>query len=131
MGALAARHEGVRQRSDLMLRIGSLALAIVGVAILSFGFVMTLRPSFGDPLYVRTIGVASLGMGLFGVLITVMAYRRRERWAWFTLWYYPVFWLVHLIGGLPPGKEHLHQLVFIGLSIVGLLLPLREFFPRR
>jgi hypothetical protein len=32
---------------------------------------------------------------------------------------------------LPPGKEHVHQIVFIVLSLVGLLLPVREFFPRR
>jgi hypothetical protein len=33
----------------------------------------------------RAIGVASIGMGLFGLLITTIAYRRRERWAWFAL----------------------------------------------
>ena len=67
---------------------------------------------------------------LFGLLITTIAYRRRERWAWFASWYYPVFWTVHLVGGLPPGKEHVHQIVFIVLSLAGLLLPVREFFPR-
>lgn len=114
-----------------MLRVGWLALAIVGAAILLFGLVATLRPGFGDAQYVRALGVASIGMGLFGLVITVMAYRRRERWAWFTLWFYPVFWLVHLVGDLPPAREHVHQIVFIALSIAGLLLPLREFFPRR
>jgi hypothetical protein len=43
-------------------------------------------------------------------------------------WFYPVFWLVHLIGQLPPGKDHIHQVVFIVLSLAGLLLPVREFF---
>jgi hypothetical protein len=38
---------------------------------------------------------------------------------------------VHLVGGLPPGTEHVHQIVFIVLSLAGLLLPVREFFPRR
>jgi hypothetical protein len=28
-------------------------------------------------------------------------------------------------------KEHVHQVVFIVLSLAGLLLPVREFFPRR
>ena len=42
---------------------------------------------------------------MFGLLITTIAYRRRERWAWFALWYYPAFWTAHLLGGLPPGKE--------------------------
>ena len=65
------------------------------------------------------------------ILFTTIAYRRRERWAWFALWYYPVFWTAHLVGGLPPGKDHVHQVVFIVVSLAGLLLPVREFFPRR
>src|SRR4051812_7881881 len=73
-------------------------------------------------IYLRAIGVALIGMGMFGLLITTIAYRRRERWAWFALWYYPVFWTVHLVGGLPPGTEHVHQIVFIVLSLAGLLL---------
>jgi hypothetical protein len=86
---------------------------------------------FEWPPYLRAIGVASIGMGFFGFLITTIAYRRRERWAWFALWYYPLFWTWHLVGGLPPGKDHVHQVVFIVLSLAGLLLPVREFFPRR
>ena len=31
---------------------------------------------------------------------SVIPYRRRERWAWFTLWFYPAFWVVHLVGRL-------------------------------
>jgi hypothetical protein len=31
---------------------------------------------------------------------------------------------------LPPGQDHIHQIVFIILSLVGLLVPVREFFPR-
>ena len=61
--------------------------------------------------------------------ITAIAYRRRERWAWFTLWYYPVFWTVHLVAGLPPGQDHVHQIVLIVLSLIGLLVPIQEFFP--
>ena len=102
-----------------------------GVAILVFGLVATTMPTSNGPPYLRAIGVASIGMGLFGLLITTIAYRRRERWAWFALWYYPVFWTAHFVGGLPPGKDHVHQIVFIVLSLAGLLLPVREFFPRR
>src|SRR5215204_1682750 len=89
------------QRASTLLKTGWISLAIIGVAILLFG------------------------------LITLVAYRRRERWAWFALWYYPLFWTAHLVGGLPPGKVHVHQVVFIILSLVGLLLPVREFFGRR
>ena len=117
------------QRASVLFKIGWISLAIIGVAILVFGLIAAMVPASSDPLYLRAIGVASIGMGLFGLLISTIAYRRRERWAWFALWYYPVFWTAHLLGGLPPGKEHVHQLVFIVLSLAGLLLPVREFFP--
>jgi len=44
------------------------------------------------------------------------------------LWFYPVFWTVHVVGGLPPGKDHVHQVVFLALSVAGLLLPVRPYF---
>ncbi len=120
------------QRTSILFKTSWISLAIVGFAILVFGLIATIVPTTsGGPPYLRAIGVASIGMGLFGLLITTISYRRRERWAWFALWYYPLFWSAHLLGGLPPGKEHVHQVVFVALSLAGLLLPLREFFPRR
>jgi len=119
------------RRASILFKSGWISLVIIGLAILAFGLIATVVPASSDPPYLRAIGVASIGMGLFGILITLIAYRRRERWAWFALWYYPVFWIAHLVGGLPPGKEHVHQVVFIVLSLAGLLLPVREFFPRR
>jgi len=119
------------QRDSALFKTGWISLAIIGVAILVFGLITVLMPASSGPPYLQAIGVASIGMGLFGLLITTIAYRRRERWAWFALWYYPVFWTAHLLGGLPPGKEHVHQVFFIVLSLAGLLLPVREFFPRR
>jgi uncharacterized membrane protein HdeD (DUF308 family) len=118
------------QRDSVLFKSGWISLAIVGLAILVFGLIATVVPTSSDPPYMRAIGVASIGMGMFGLLITTIAYRRRERWAWFALWYYPLFWTAHLLGGLPPGKEHVHQIVFIVLSLAGLLLSVREFFPR-
>jgi len=118
------------QRSSVLFKIGWISLGIIGLAILVFGLITTVVPISSGPPYLQAIGVASIGMGLFGLLITTISYRRRERWAWFALWYYPLFWTAHLVGGLPPGKEHVHQVVFIVLSLVGLLLPIREFFGR-
>jgi hypothetical protein len=119
------------QNASVRFKTGWISLAIIGIAILVFDIIATIMPASGDPPYLRAIGVAAIGMGLFGSLITIIAYRRRERWAWFALWYYPVFWAAHLVGGLPPGKDHVHQIVFVVLSLAGLLLPVREFFPRR
>ena len=118
------------KRERVLFKIAWVSLAITGVAILVFGLIATAWPASSDQSSLRAIGVASIGMGFFGVMITAIAYRLRERWAWFTLWYYPIFWIAHLLGGLPPGQEHVHQIVFIVLSLVGLLIPVGEFFPR-
>ncbi len=117
------RHESLR------FRVSWIALLVTGLATLVFGLVVMVVGS-SDEQYLRAIGAASVGMGLFGAMITVTAFRRRERWAFFSLWYYPIFWTVHLVGDLPPGRDHIHQVLFIVLSLLGLLLPLSEFFPR-
>jgi hypothetical protein len=117
------------RQESLRFRVSWIVLLVTGLATLVFGLVvMVVRGS--DEQYLRAIGAASVGMGLFGAMITVTAFRRRERWAFCPLWYYPIFWTAHLVGGLPPGRDHIHQVVFIVLSLLGLLLPLDEFFPR-
>jgi hypothetical protein len=118
------------QPESVRFKIAWISLAIIGIAIFVFGLIVSVWPGSSDTLFLRTIGVASIGMGLFGMMIAVIPYRRRERWAWFTLWYYPIFWLAHFLGGLPPGQDHIHQIVFIVLSLVGLLISMSEFFPR-
>src|SRR5829696_8051495 len=80
------------QRASALFKTGWISLALIGLAILVFGLIATVVPTSSDPPYLRAIGVASIGMGLFGLMITLIAYRRCERWAWFALWYYPLFW---------------------------------------
>ena len=117
------------RQESLRFRVSWIALLVTGVATLVFGLIVTVVRN-SDEQYLRAIGAASVGMGVFGAMITLTAFRRRERWAFFSLWYYPIFWTAHLVGGLPPGQDHIHQVVFIVLSLLGLLLPLSEFFPR-
>ena len=121
------------QQEMRLLKISWIALLASGVGILGFGIIVTTYPQVAGPAeegLLRAIGVATTGMGIFGVMIALMAYRRKEKWAWFTLWYYPIFWIIHLAGGLPPGNDHIHQIVFIVISLLGLLLPVRQFFSR-
>lgn len=117
------------QPESARFKFAWISLAIIGAAILLFGLIVLVWPGSNDTLFLRSIGVASIGMGLFGVMITLRPYRRHERWAWFTLWYYPLFWLAHFFGGLPPGQDHIHQIVFLLLSLVSLLVSRSEFFP--
>ncbi len=108
-----------------------ISLAVIGAAILLFGLVVVVWPGQGNSLDLRAIGVAYTGMGIFGLLIAVIPFRRGERWACFSLWFYPVFWTAHLLGNLPPGQDHIHQVVFIILSLASLLVSIRVFFPRK
>ncbi|BBL80195.1 hypothetical protein RxyAA322_20490 [Rubrobacter xylanophilus] len=72
-------------------------------------------------------GALAAGMGLFGAAITLSAFRRGERWAWFVLWYYPAFLTAHILasGSGIPGMP------LLLLSMLGLLLPVRRFFGGR
>ena len=121
------------QQKKRVLKISWISLLATGIGILGFGIIVTIYPQIADPTeegLLRAIGVATTGMGIFGVMITLKAYRRKEKWAWFTLWYYPIFWTIHLAGGLPPGNDHIYQIVFIVISLLGLLLPIRQSFSR-
>ncbi|GAA1024580.1 MULTISPECIES: hypothetical protein [Amycolatopsis] len=114
--------------SGTLMRIGWICLAVVSAGILAFGIVVLVAPPAGDALLYRTDALATAGLGLFGGLTAVIPFRAGERWAWFALWFYPVFWLAHLIFRLPPGADHVHQIVFVVLSLAGLLAPARAFF---
>lgn len=114
----------------ILFKAAWISLVLIGTAILIYGLIGALWPVSSNSLFYRAIGVASVGMGLFGVMIAAIPYRRCEPWAWFTLWYYPVFWSAHLLGRLPPGEDHFHQIAFIVLSLAALVLSVRAFFPR-
>jgi uncharacterized membrane protein HdeD (DUF308 family) len=121
------------QQEMQLLKISWISLLATGIGFLGFGIIVTAYPQIASPTeegLLQSIGVATTGMGIFGIMITLRAYRKREKWAWFTLWYYPIFWTIHLAGGLPPGNDHIHQIVFIIISLLGLLLPVRQFFSR-
>ena len=115
------------RRENRSVTLGWICLAVVGVGILAFGLVAATVLTSEDRPLMRADGLASVGLGLFGLLITLVPFRRLERWAWFTLWFYPLFWMVHLVGRLPPGNDHVHQVAFIVLSLAGLLLPVGQF----
>ncbi len=80
------------------------------------------------------------GMGLlktswsFLVLaITLTGYRKGEKWAWYTLWLVPAllvcnaFYNVNFLGDV---NQMLEWIPVTSVSLLGLLLPYRKFFPR-
>jgi hypothetical protein len=39
---------------------------------------------------------------------------------------YPLFWLAHFAGGLPPGNDHVHQVVLGAAALAALALTARR-----
>ena len=70
-------------------------------------------------------GVTWVGFNVLALIVTLIPYRRHERWAWFTLWILPLGWVSQFV--LLPDVSYL-MLAF--LTTVGLILPYRRFFSR-
>jgi hypothetical protein len=74
----------------------------------------------------QLLGTVVWGMTIFGLAITLIPFRRGERWAWYVLWYYPVFFVIHIFafGTLVPDA------FFVAITTFGLLGQYRRFFPK-
>ena len=76
-------------------------------------------------------GFLFLGFGVTTVLISATSYRKGKKWAWYLLWYVPVFWVIagylqYASGGQIP----LVTIILSPVPVLGLLLPYRNFFPK-
>ena len=83
--------------------------------------------------YFRGGGLSDLGFAFFLMVISITAYRQRQKWAWYAFWFVPVYFLSWIGLSLTLPSESSSSLilpltVFIILSLVGLLLPLKKFF---
>ncbi len=76
----------------------------------------------------RLIGMLSVGFAIFTMAVSMTAYRRGERWAWYAFWYWPIFWLLAAVYTWPDAS---FLLLFLIASLAGLMLPYRKFFPKR
>jgi len=86
--------------------------------------------------YFSSGGLSDLGFAFLLIVISATAYRKGERWAWYALWFVPAFFSGFAALSLTlPSESSLSLLpplvVFIILSLVGLLLPIRKFFPSK
>jgi hypothetical protein len=87
-------------------------------------------------LLARVLGAWLIGFALLGITISVTAFRRGERWAWFAMWSFPLvmslvswaFLTADRVSGesTPPALYSAPALVVI--SSAGLLLSFRRFF---
>ena len=106
---------------------------IIGMALSEF---KVSTPMFFDlyDFYFRAGGWSDMGFAFFVTVISATAYRRGEKWAWYILWSVPVFFLGHaaITMSMGPSTSHLIPFLtlFVTLSLLGLLLPIRRFFPK-
>lgn len=78
-----------------------------------------------EVLQLRMQGTAVLGMVLFSLFITYGGFRLGQRWAWYALWYWPLFFILHIVAF----GTWIPDLPLAILSVIALILPYRKFFP--
>jgi hypothetical protein len=86
--------------------------------------------------YFRGGGLSDLGFAFFLMVISITAYRQLQKWAWYSFCFVPIYFLswIGLSSTLPSASQSSlvpPLMVFIILSLLGLLLPFRKFFPNK
>jgi hypothetical protein len=79
-------------------------------------------------------GISGVGLALFGMIVSATSYRRGEKWAWYVQWSMPLgIFAAQLNIYLLTGSMMviLLALIFTAVSLIALLLPLRQFFPKK
>jgi hypothetical protein len=79
------------------------------------------------------MGNLKISWSLFLIAITLTGYRKGEKWAWYTMWLAPAILVCSAIFNtifLGDVNEVLQWIPITFLSLVGLILPYRTFFPR-
>jgi len=80
-----------------------------------------------------TVGVLKTSWSLLVLSITLWPYRKGEKWAWYTMWLVPAvlvhqgLWYSVFLGDF---NEMLIYIPIVAVTLLGLLLPYRKFFPR-
>jgi hypothetical protein len=78
--------------------------------------------------------LSDIGFVFLIIVISMTAYRRGEKWAWYAFWFVPAYFLGWVALGLTIESSSStipYLMVFVILSLVGLLLPFRKFFPSK
>ena len=84
--------------------------------------------------YFRFGGLSDIGFAFFITAISVTAYRKGEKWAWYALWVLPAYFIASAAISMSLESNLsllLPETTFAILSLVGLLLPYRKFFPSK
>ena len=105
----------------------SAVLGIVAAVVTAFPPLYVFSSSLYEGVYpiMGALGTALVSLNILALVMSLIPYRRGERWAWFTLWMLPVGWVSQFVF-----LTDVSYLVLAFLTAVGLLLPYRRFFAR-
>jgi hypothetical protein len=86
--------------------------------------------------YFSSGGLSDIGFAFLLIVISATAYRGGQKWAWYAFWFVPAFFSGFAALSLTLPVESSSSMipslmVFIILSLVGLLLPYKKFFPSK
>jgi hypothetical protein len=77
-------------------------------------------------------GLSLLGYGITGMAISMTAYKKGEKWAWYVLWYLPLYFILDAVGTYQQGGSTWPiAVILLLISLAALLLPYRAFFPKK
>ena len=79
-----------------------------------------------------TVSMFSILSAVLGIAVAAFPYRKGDKWAWYAYWALPVLLLGLMVNQLRFGDSGWQVVaVFLALSFLGLLLPVRKFFPKK
>jgi len=79
------------------------------------------------------LGLLKLSWSFFVLAITLTGYRKGEKWAWYIMWSVPILLVSNaLFSAIFTGdvSQTLQFIPITTITLLGLLLPCRKFFPR-
>jgi len=114
-------------------------VTIVGAIGIIFSFLMiagvsdAALPAYSAyTAYIARIGGFSLlGFAIVGIAISLTAYKKGEKWAWYVVWYLPTYFIIETADGYLQGSSTWPiEIILLLISLAALLLPYRIFFPK-
>ena len=121
------RKERAYERYGWMILSASAVLGIVAAVVTTFPSLYVFSSSLYEGVYpmLGALGTALVGFNILALVVSMIPYRRGERWSWFTLWLLPLEWVSQFVF-----SPDLTYLVLALFTAVGLALPYRRFFSR-